>query len=105
MIFNILNFIPFKIFGRSKDWSSVRKEHLINFPSCAACGKTTKLEVHHIKPYHIDPNLELDPDNLITLCADPCHLIFGHLKHWKSWNVDVKEDCEKYLFKLRHRPQ
>ena len=27
--------------------------------SCQWCGGTTHLEVHHIKPFHLDPELEL----------------------------------------------
>ena len=35
--------------------------------TCARCGGTNALVVHHIKPVHVDPTLELAPDNLITL--------------------------------------
>ena len=97
-------FRNFRYAVRSSKWSKVRKQHLAKQPKCAACGKTTKLEVHHIKPVHKYPELELDPDNLITLCADPCHIIFGHLKYWKSWNVDVVEDCKIFYSKILNRP-
>lgn len=104
MIFSIFNFIPVRYARRSSSWSKVRKEHLKKQPCCAACGKTDKLEVHHILPVHKYPELELQPDNLITLCADPCHIMFGHLKYWKSWNVDVVRDCDIYYNKLKARP-
>lgn len=104
MQFNIFNFISLRYATRSNDWPKVRKQHLDKHNFCAACGKTKKLEVHHIKPVHKYPDLELDPNNLITLCADPCHIVFGHLKHFKSWNKDVIEDCENYLSKIRNRP-
>lgn len=101
----------FKIFqkylrfaNRSPKWSNIRKEHLKSYPNCAACGKNTKLEVHHIEPVHISPEKELDPQNLITLCDTPCHLIFGHLMNYKSWNKNVVSDCSVYLNKVKERP-
>lgn len=91
-------------FGRSSQWNSVRKEHLKNQPECQACGRTKDVEVHHIEPFHINPSRELDPTNLITLCAKSCHLVFGHLMDYKSWNTDVVNDCYNYKLKLQQRP-
>jgi len=89
---------------RSPQWSKVRKQHLVNNPSCAACGRTKKVEVHHIEPVHCNPDRELDPENLITLCDDPCHIVFGHLLDYKSWNPDVLKDCLVYYNKYKKRP-
>lgn len=89
---------------RSPKWSNVRKQHLEKFPCCAACGRCNKLEVHHKIPVHIDPSLELDPGNLMTLCDDPCHLVFGHLLNYKSYNKNVESDCSVYLKKVQNRP-
>lgn len=89
---------------RSPKWSSVRKEHIKNNPYCIACGSKEKLEVHHKIPVHLNPDLELDPSNLVTLCSDPCHLIFGHLKNFKSYNKNVVEDCQVYINKIKNRP-
>lgn len=89
---------------RSPKWANIRKQHLEEHPSCAACGRDKKLEVHHIKPVHINPDLELDPENLLTLCADPCHIIFGHLMNFKSYNNEVVRDCSVYLRKVKNRP-
>ena len=89
---------------RSPEWINVRKEHLRNHGTCAACGRDKKLEVHHIKPVHLFSELELDPSNLVTLCADPCHLIFGHLMNFKSYNKTVSEDSSVYLDKVKNRP-
>jgi len=90
---------------RSPKWSNVRKEHLKNNPNCAACGRDKKLEVHHIKPVHLFPELELDPSNLVTLCADPCHIVFGHLMNFKSWNSNVVIDSDLYLNKVNNKPR
>ena len=107
MINKILQFFGFnqENFGaRSPSWSKIRREHLNKFPYCAACGRNKKLEVHHIKPFHTNPELELDPNNLVTLCDDPCHFVFGHLMNYKSWNNTVVEDCKLYYEKIRNRP-
>jgi 5-methylcytosine-specific restriction protein A len=101
-LFNFRKFLRFAY--RSPKWSKVRKEHLNSQPNCAACDRNKKVEVHHIEPVHCNPERELDPSNLITLCDDPCHLLFGHLMDYKSWNKDVKEDCEVYLNKVQNKP-
>lgn len=94
-----------QLFGsRSYEWTKIRKEFISNNPTCAACGRNKKLEVHHIKPFHLNPELECDINNLITLCDDPCHLVFGHLMSYHSWNENVVEDCSSYLNKIKNRP-
>lgn len=94
---------------RSGEWPRVRKEHLALHPVCEMCGGSEKLEVHHIRPFHLHPDLELSPDNLITLCeADRdganCHLLFGHLGNFKSFNINVKADAAQWHEKVAHRP-
>lgn len=101
-MFSFRKFLRFAY--RSPKWSSVRKEHLKDNNFCAACGRAKKLEVHHIEPVHLNPDRELDPSNLITLCDDPCHFIFGHLMDYKSWNKDVVNDCKVYLNKVKYKP-
>lgn len=60
------------------------------------CGNEKNLEVHHIQPFHLQPELELDQSNLITLCeaigAD-CHLRQGHLGNWKGCNPNIRQVC------------
>ena len=82
---------------RSSRWRKVRAAHLEANPECACCESRTKLEVHHIIPFNLAPDLELDPNNLITLCENKkygvnCHLLFGHLGNYKRANPTVKED-------------
>ena len=85
------------IYGRSGRWATVRRQHLEREPTCVACGRSKDLEVHHIQPYHERPELELDPENLVTLCADPCHLVFGHLLNFRTRsNPQVREDAAGY---------
>ena len=91
---------------RSSEWPRVRKEHLAKEPRCRVCGSRGDLNVHHVRPYHLFPELELHADNLITLCegAGNCHLTFGHLRSWKSWNSDVRNDAAIWFWKIRGRP-
>jgi len=88
------------LYGRSWKWSSVRATHLEREPRCIACGRDKGLEVHHVVPYHLDPSRELDASNLVTLCADPCHLVFGHCLSWRRWNPSVREDCGAFAKRL-----
>lgn len=89
---------------RSWKWPKVRKVHLKKCPDCANCGKKGD-QVHHIKPFHLYPELELIPTNLLTLCSNPrCHLDKGHLGYWKSYNKDVIEDCAIWKGKYLNRP-
>lgn len=91
---------------RSSKWPGVRKAHLEKFPTCAACGARERLEVHHCKPFHLYPEQELDPANLITLCESPsanCHLLIGHGKLWKAWNPLVRVDAARLLRMILQR--
>lgn len=85
---------------RSDQWPRIRRAHLRREPFCQACRTTDRLEVHHIHPFHLSPELELDDSNLITLCekaGHDCHFVFGHFHDWKRWNPSVREDVARYL--------
>lgn len=60
---------------RSPKWDNVRDQFLAANPFCEACGHRSGLQVHHVKPFKTNPELELDSNNLITLCMGPeeCH--------------------------------
>lgn len=95
---------------RSSKWPKIRAEHLKHNPSCNVCEGTKTLEVHHIKPFHLDPSKELDPTNLITLCESKlnginCHLAFGHLGNFKFENESVIVDAAFWNKKLKTRKQ
>ena len=89
---------------RSSKWPSLRKHFLESHPYCAYCGAKEHLQVHHVKPFHLDPSLELDPNNLIVLCETPGtdhHLEIGHLGNFRSeGNPNVVEDCRKHRAEL-----
>jgi hypothetical protein len=93
---------------RSGKWPRVRMHFLENYPRCEACGGNRNVEVHHVKPFHENPELELDVSNLITLCESRsnganCHLLFGHLGNFRSINPDAVADAEMWLNKIRSR--
>src|SRR5262249_19909900 len=94
---------------RSDQWPKVRRAYLKDHPTCSVCGGTKKLEVHHVQPFHLHPNLELDPSNFITLCENDkdgvnCHLLVGHLGSFKSFNAAVREDAITWFAKIANRP-
>ena len=87
---------------RSSKWPAVRDAYLRQHPACEACGSRSDLNVHHVIPFHVDEEKELDPTNLITLCRTH-HLTIGHLcdratgrDNWKCENPNVREDAAKY---------
>lgn len=77
---------------RSHLWPKYREAFLKEYPICAWCGAASNLQVHHIKPVHVYPELELVTSNFITLCEHPlrrCHFLRGHLGNWNSWNPNI----------------
>ena len=88
-------------FGRSSRWPAVRARHLERFPTCAVCGGSENLEVHHVIPVgHAKrigrEDLELDPLNLLTMCGPPrdCHWWLGHACDDRAWRPDVRRLAE-----------
>ena len=90
---------------RSSGWTRFRRSIIAETPQCSVCGSTQKLEVHHIIPFHIDPERELDPTNIVVLCESGklgviCHRFFGHLGDYKLYNKDVLMDALIWQTKL-----
>lgn len=91
---------------RSPHWPAVEKAHLKDHPSCAACGSTILLNVHHALPFHLHPELELDPKNLITLCVlNKCHVEIGHGDDFKAYVPDVRIYAEIVRTDPSKRPE
>ncbi len=82
---------------RDPKWDKLRNTIVDKHPFCSACGCADRkqLIVHHIKPFHLFPKLELVEKNCIVLCerkAFNCHWIFGHCGHsWKHYNPNVRK--------------
>lgn len=84
---------------RSSKWTEFRANFLRMNPTCAVCGGTEKLEVHHIIPFHEAPARELDALNVIVLCESwkgglCCHLAVGHGGNYRKINPNVRRDAE-----------
>jgi hypothetical protein len=93
--------------ARSPKWAALRKKFLVG-KRCAVCGGKKKLEAHHILPFHLHPLRELDVRNLMPLCeGNPsinCHLIFGHLGSFKSFNATAEFDASNWARHMQRRP-
>ena len=83
---------------RSPRWKIVEHDFVRLNPDCAACGGREHLQVHHEHPFHLHPELELDPKNLIGLCMGPneCHLLLGHGDNFKAYNPGVRLDAAAF---------
>ena len=85
---------------RSSKWAKVRKGYLKFNPRCAVCESKKKIEVHHLMPFQLRSDLELDEKNLITLCESKksvnCHLLFGHGLNYRDYNPDCPKDVEHF---------
>lgn len=93
---------------RSPHWPTIRHHFIESHPFCVVCGSRKSLNVHHKYPLHYcvgvgRPDLELDPDNLITLCflGEDHHCFLGHLGDYCSYNPDILKDVVLYKNKTR----
>jgi 5-methylcytosine-specific restriction protein A len=93
---------------RSSHWPTLRKKFLQG-KVCAVCANKKDLEAHHIRPFHLHPELELKESNLIPLCEMKkdginCHLLIGHLGSFESFNINVVKDAAAWNKKIKDRP-
>ena len=91
---------------RSDDWLPFRDAFVRDHPECMVCGSRKKIQVHHIVPFNVAPDLELDPSNLMVLCVAKkyginCHLLVGHLGNFRRVNPAVQLDAMMWRFKLK----
>ena len=80
---------------RSPKWHTLEKHFLESHSVCEVCGGSVNLNVHHIVPFHIDPELELDTTNLITVCMGKleCHLRIAHANNFRLTNPNIVSDA------------
>ena len=79
--------------GASLNWSwqKCKREFYKLIPKeCACCPSKKQIEVHHIKPRHLFPELALEFLNLIALCKT-CHLRIGHLGSYFQYNETIMD--------------
>lgn len=87
---------------RSGKWPAVRAAYWEAHPTCEACG-AEPVEIHHVHPFHLWPESELDPANLVALCDD-CHRLIGHLGNYKAYNPLVREYAARFKAMVDARP-
>ena len=93
-----------KTLSRAGGWRKVRARRIeIDGGKCRACGRKVNLQVHHIRPFNMQPDRELELSNLVTLCGR-CHILLGHLDNWKSRNDDVLPDADYTMRRITGRP-
>lgn len=104
---DILDRFPHKLGNstRSPQWRAVREQFLTD-KVCACCGGRVKLVAHHILPFHVAPESELDQGNLIALCEAEkyginCHLLMGHLGDFRDWNPLVEAFAAQWSLLLK----
>lgn len=90
---------------RSPRWPAVRRAHLAKHPRCAACGRLSGAEVHHILPVSAPGGkaAELDPSNLLTMCDDStrsCHFFLAHLLNWSAHDPDIARHAAEFRARL-----
>ena len=95
---------------RVAGWAKLAKVHLRVYPACQVCGRRTNVVPHHKLPVSFRPDLELDPDNLVTLCNGHrsfggCHQWVGHLGDPHSYNPDVMPDIDIWREKMAAKPR
>ena len=97
-----------KLFGvaRSSEWWKTKlKFEKLHPKVCAVCNGTKSVQLHHKLPFHNHPELENDLNNLIWLCEEKnCHLRFGHLYSFRSWNETIEDDAKYWRQKISTRP-
>jgi len=79
---------------RSPEWSRVRDEYYAEHPNCAFKGCTCvdcPKQIHHIKDFGRHPELELDKNNLVTVCFQH-HLDVCHQGSFREINEYARED-------------
>lgn len=88
-------FDPRSFRGRSPKWSSLRDRFTKEKKRCAISGLETDLEVHHVKPFHLFPDLELEWDNLCLLTR-PIHYLVGHCCKWSYYNARFPQHLDQW---------
>ncbi len=98
----------YPLFGgvpRSPKFAKLAKEFIKEKGGkCEATGVSFDLEVHHIKPYHLYPELELEKSNLIVL-THWIHFFLAHLGRWASWNEKIVEHAKWLRDLIANRPK
>jgi len=89
--------------ARSGRWETTRDRYIEVHAFCEYCGRARSTVVHHVVPFHEDPERELDVANFLALC-DQCHLRQAHLGDFKAWNPLIREEIQRNAEMVKARP-
>jgi len=84
---------------RHPDWSKFRKAYISEFPNCFICKRKAD-QLHHLIPFHLAPDMELDIENVMQMCRR-CHLFVGHLNNFRSINPTCESDAREWRFRIK----
>lgn len=89
---------------RDKRWAKESKQYLADNPHCVVCGTSDYCVVHHLKPFHLFPELEMCPMYWRTVCETPSHndhFAVGHLFNWTNYNESFDDLSKRFRDLLR----
>jgi len=95
--------VAYRGLKRNPSWEHDSRLWLKDHNECAATGWTYKLQIHHVLPFHLFPQLEMDESNWIVLTENPlfeAHFEIGHNKNWREYNIHVRIDA---MMELKRR--
>lgn len=81
---------------RSPLWAPLAHRFLAEHSLCCVCGKPATV-VHHKKPFHLFPELELVWENLAAMDERrtfSCHLWVGHCGDFKTYRHDFEQAAD-----------
>ena len=91
---------------RNPAWEKESRAWLQTHNECEASGSKDNLTVHHVKPVHLYPELEMEPKNWMALCTDwmsfDLHRMVGHLGNWSHFNPHARELAASMRFHIAH---
>ena len=90
---------PPVITGRSPRWPAFVHQLLRERPLCEGCGRRSETG-HHVIPFHVRPDLELDPGNVVPVCP-PCPFVVCHGGNWQLYIPTARADLAAHLARVR----
>lgn len=79
---------------RLPDVRKALHQYRVANPRCEWDNCSNDIEVHHIKPVAIYPELASNTNNMISLGAKRCHLVIGHANNYALFYLEnIKEIC------------
>ena len=88
---------------RSPKWKQFCKDMEKMWGNRCLVTDSEIIQWHHVLPFHLFPESELDPQNVRPLRPD-VHFLLAHLGKWASYNENILRDIEIWKAKIANRP-